>query len=136
MGTSLIQILKKILNVSTVYATCGSEEKKQFLETSLNVTKAFNYKLPDEENFQEHIRKLTDNTGVNVVFDCVGGSYLQKNLESLSVDGELILYGLLGGGIANGDVLAKLMKKRIHLKSTTLRARSIDVSVEFILFNF
>lgn len=128
VGTSLIQILKNVLNVKTVFATVGSEEKKKYLENSLNVSRAFNYKTPEEENFHEEILKMTDKKGVNVVFDCVGGSYWEKNLESLSVDGELILYGLMGGGNVNGPILAKIQKKRVHLKSTTLRARSIDVS--------
>lgn len=126
VGTSLIQILKNILNVDTVFATCGSETKKNFLENRLNVTKAFNYKNSEEENFHSHILNMTENKGVDVVFDCVGGSYLPKNLECLNIDGELILYGLLGGGNVEGNILAQLLKKRIHVKSTTLRGRSID----------
>lgn len=128
VGTSLIQILKNVLNVDTVYATCGSDAKKRYLEDNLNVSKVFNYKKAEEENFDELISELTDKKGVDVVFDCVGGSYWEKNLESLGVDGELILYGLMGGGSVNGNILAKILRKRIHLKSTTLRARSVDVN--------
>ncbi len=129
MGTSLIQILKNILHVKTVFATVGCEEKKKYLENYLNVTKAFSYKKVEEENFHEEILRMTSQKGINVVFDCVGSSYFEKNLESLSIDGELIVYGLMGGGNVNGPMLTKLLKKRIHLKSTTLRARSIDVSI-------
>lgn len=120
--------MKNVLNVNTVYATCGSDVKKRYLEDNLKVSKVFNYKTPAEENFHEQIAELTENKGVDVVFDCVGGSYWEKNLESLGVDGELILYGLMGGGSVNGNILAKILKKRINLKSTTLRARSIDVN--------
>lgn len=132
VGSSMIQILKKLLNIETVFATCGSDTKKAYLENSLNVTKAFNYKTESEQNFHEHIMKLTNNQGVNFVFDCVGGSYWQKNLDSLSMDGELIIYGLLGGGKVDGDILARVIRKRISIKSTTLRSRSIEYKHKLI----
>ncbi len=124
VGTSLIQILKKVLNVRHVFATCGSSKKKKYLEEVLNVTKAINYK---EESFEQGVRELTGNRGVDVVYDCVGGSYWKENMESLAMDGEWILYGLMGGGSVDGDILKGLQRKRIHLKSTTLRTRSIEV---------
>lgn len=127
VGTSLIQMLKNVLEVETVFATVGSEEKKNFLEKELNVTKAFNYKLAEEENFHEHIISLTNNQGVDVIFDCIGASYWQKNADCMAMDGEWIIYGLMGGSQINGDLLAKVLRKRIQLKGTTLRTRSIEV---------
>lgn len=132
VGTSLIQILKNVLNVSNVFATCGSDVKKAYLENNLNVTKAFNYKVPEEANFQAKILEITDNKGVDVIFDCVGGSYWEKNLDSLSIDGELIIYGLMGGGNVNGNILARILRKRIQLKSSTLRTRSVDYKEKLI----
>lgn len=124
VGTSLIQMLKKVLNVKNVFATCGSENKKKFLEESLGVSRAFNYKL--EENFSEIIMKMTENKGVDAVFDCVGASFWQKNADCLAVDGEWIIYGALGGVKIEGDFFSKILRKRIHLKATTLKTRSID----------
>ena len=125
VGTALIQLLKNVLEVKNVFATVGSEDKKLFLENNLQVTRAFNYKT--ESNIASQLMEITDNTGVDVVFDCVGGTYWQSNLDSLSMDGELILYGLLGGGTVNGDMLTKILRKRIHLKASTLRNRSSEV---------
>jgi len=125
--------LKNVLNVKAIFATVGSDEKKEKLEKDFNVTKCFNYNNPDEENFSDLILKLTNNSGVNLVLDCVGGSYWQKNLDCLSLDGEWILYGLMSGGSVNGDLLAKLMRKRIHLKTSTLRNRSSDYKHKLIL---
>jgi tumor protein p53-inducible protein 3 len=131
----LIQILKNVLKIEQVFATIGSEDKREYLEKKLNVTKAINYKLKDEENFQEIIQKMTDNKGVDVIFDCVGASYWQKNIASLSMDGEWILYGLMGGSTVNGDILNSILRKRIHLKGSTLRARSIEVKMlSFVKF--
>jgi NADPH:quinone reductase-like Zn-dependent oxidoreductase len=80
-------MLKKILNVSVVYATVGSEDKKKFLENNLQVSKAFNYKSPDEEDFSKQILELTHKKGVDVIFDCVGASYWEKNTDALGIDG-------------------------------------------------
>lgn len=111
----------------------GSEEKKEKLEKEFNVTKCFNYKNPEEEDFGELILKLTNNSGVDLVLDCVGANYWQKNLECLSLDGEWVLYGLMSGGSVNGDLLAKIMRKRIHLKTSTLRNRSSDYKNRLII---
>ena len=72
-----------MLNVKTVFATVGSDEKKEKLEKDFNVTRCFNYKKPVEENFAELIMQQTNQLGVNLVLDCVGGSYWQKNLDCL-----------------------------------------------------
>lgn len=49
-------------------------------------------------------------TGVNVILDNIGGSYLQRNLESLNFDGRLFIIGFMGGLVAEinlGSVFAK-----------------------------
>ena len=125
VGTSLIQMLTRVLKVGAVYATVGSEDKREYLENKLNVTRAINYKK--EANFAERILELTEQRGVDLVFDCVGGEYWEKNLACLGVDGEWVLYGLLSGGRVEGDILARIMRKRIALKATTLRNRSVQV---------
>lgn len=130
VGTSLIQMLKKVLNVKNVFATCGSENKKNFLEESLGVKRAFNYKL--EENFHELIMNMTGDTGVDVVFDCVGSSFWQKNTDCLAIDGEWIFYGAMGGVRVEGDFFSKILRKRIHLKATTLKTRSVDYKHELM----
>ena len=86
-GTSLIQLLKNVLNVSVVYATVGSDDKKKYLEDTLKVSKAFNYKIPAEEDFSKEILELTNKQGVDVIFDCVGASYWEKNTNVAAVDG-------------------------------------------------
>ena len=134
VGTSLIQMLTRVLKVGNVFATVGSEEKREYLEKKLNVTQAINYK--NEANFAERILELTKNRGVDLIFDCVGGEYWEKNVACLAVDGEWVLYGLLSGGKVDGDLLAKMMRKRASLKTTTLRNRSTQVreSLDFLFY--
>lgn len=33
---------------------------------------------------------------MNLILDCVGGSYWENNIDALAVDGRWVLYGLLG----------------------------------------
>ena len=77
--------MKNVLNVKTVYATVGSDDKKKFLENTLKVSKAFNYKVP-EEDFSKEILEITNKIGVDVIFDCVGASYWEKNTNVAAMD--------------------------------------------------
>lgn len=131
VGTSLIQIITKVLQSKNIFVTVGSEEKKKYLHEkfSLNSNSIINYKTQD---FKEEIQRLTNSKGVDYIFDCVGGSYWEKNVESLAQDGIWVLYGLMGQGSVNGDLLARLMRKRGQIRATTLRSRSIDYKTELI----
>jgi tumor protein p53-inducible protein 3 len=128
VGTSLIQMLTKVLKVNQVFATVGSEAKREFLEKELHVSKAFNYKLEEEKNFDKHIMGLTQDLGVDLVFDCVGGSYWERNTNCMAMDAELVVYGLMGGANVTGDILGRVLRKRIQIKGSTLRSRTIQVS--------
>ena len=55
--------------------------------------------------------------------DCVGVSNLDRTINLLDIDGRWILYGLLSGPKAEVN-FAKLMQKRIVLKTSLLKARS------------
>ena len=66
--------------------------------------------------------------GVNIILDPVGASYWEKNVNSLTVDGRWVLYGLMGGAKIDGPLFGKFLMKRIQLLASTLRARSLDVS--------
>jgi len=74
--------------------------------------------------------------GVNVILDCVGSSFWEQNIKSLSVDGRWVLYGLLGGGQISGNLLGDLLKKRGSLIATTLRSRPLSVSAILCAIDF
>ena len=66
--------------------------------------------------------------GVNVILDCVGSSFWEKNIKVLAVDGRWVLYGTLGGGNVEGNLLGGLLKKRGSLIATTLKHRPLEVN--------
>lgn len=101
------------------YATAGTPEKCRFCE-SLGATAI----LYPEEDFVGIIQALTDRQGVDVILDCVGADYLQRNLECLAIEGRLLLIGVQSGP-KSGINLLPLLLKRLSLIGSTLRARSL-----------
>lgn len=106
---------------STVYATAGSDGKCRFCE-QLGAVSAINYKSQD---FVAEIATLTHRSGVDVVLDMVGGSYLPRNLQALAPDGRLVMIATPGGLKGEVDVL-RIMQNRLTVTGSTLRPRSID----------
>lgn len=130
VGTAAIQLAKK-MKQAKVITTAGTKEKLTFTD-SLGADVQINYK---EQDFDEEVLKVTDNRGVDLVLDFIGGSYWNKNIASLAVDGRWVLIGTLGGSVVDQVNLASLMAKRIQLTATLLSPRSdqykADLSKEF-----
>jgi tumor protein p53-inducible protein 3 len=104
--------------------------------------------------------------GATVILDCVGGSYVDQNIEAAATDARWVIYGLMGGARvcpevcsfvlnnqhssflftkaacrggsqcvrlqAEGDVLRKMLNKRIQLLFTTLRTRSDSYKADLV----
>ncbi|CAO2047112.1 unnamed protein product [Urochloa humidicola] len=81
IGTFAIQIAKH-LGIK-VFVTAGSEEKLAACK-GLGADVCINYKT---EDFVERVKQETNGKGVDVILDNIGGSYLQRNLNSLGIDG-------------------------------------------------
>jgi len=119
IGTTAIQ-LAKLFGVR-VFATAGSAEKCAACER-LGAERAINYRT---EDFVAVLRDVTEGRGVDVILDIVGGAYLQRNLDSLALEGRLVLIALMGGAKAEVN-LAALMSRRSILTGSTLRSRSVE----------
>uniref|UniRef100_F7C1V4 Tumor protein p53 inducible protein 3 n=2 Tax=Ornithorhynchus anatinus TaxID=9258 RepID=F7C1V4_ORNAN len=126
VGTAAVQLSRLAGAIPLV--TCGSLEKVQFAK-KLGAAAGFNYK---EEDFARGVLNFTKGAGVNVILDCVGGSYWEKNLSCLATDGRWILYGLLGGGEVQGQLLSKLLHKRGSLITSVLRPRDKKYKEELV----
>ena len=126
VGTAAVQLVKLAGGRSMV--TAGSQEKID-MALSLGADKGVNYKT---EDFAQAVAEWTEGKGVNIILDCVGGSYAMKNVTSLAVDGKWVLYGLMGGAEVDGPVLGGLLKKRGSLLATTIRSRSIKYKKQVV----
>jgi putative PIG3 family NAD(P)H quinone oxidoreductase len=117
IGTTAIQLSKAW--GATVLTTAGSAAKCAAVER-FGAAHAINYK---ESDFAAEVKRLTDGRGVDVVFDMVGGSYLESNLECLAPDGRITIIATQGGRTGQLDI-AKLMQKRGKVMGSTMRVRS------------
>lgn len=49
------------------------------------------------EDFSTVVKQATDNKGVDLVVDFVGQSHRKRNLDSLAMDGRMVMLALLSG---------------------------------------
>ncbi|GAV59486.1 ADH_zinc_N domain-containing protein/ADH_N domain-containing protein [Cephalotus follicularis] len=125
IGTFAIQIAK--YRGATVFITAGSEEKIAFCK-GLGADVCINYKT---EDFAARVKEETAGKGVDVILDCIGGAYLQQNLDSLSVDGRLFIIGFQGGAVSEIN-LAPLSAKRATVQAGSLRTRSTESKAKIV----
>lgn len=118
VGLSAIQIAKT-LGASKVFATAGSDEKCEKCK-SVGADVAINYRTTD---FAEVVKKETDSRGVDLIVDMVGKDYWSKNISIAAIDCRISIVAMLSGGTVDGFELGQLLRKRIWLMGTTLRAR-------------
>lgn len=116
IGTTAIQLAKVF--GAKVIVTAGNDAKCAFCQ-ALGADYAINYRTQD---FVKEIQKLTNNRGVDVLLDIVGGDYFTRNLKCLAYDGRLIQIGVQSGVKAEINLLTLLLK-RVMLTGSTLRDR-------------
>jgi NADPH:quinone reductase-like Zn-dependent oxidoreductase len=97
------------------------------MKTCLNLGAdiAINY---HQEDFVEKTKEWTEDKGINVIIDLVGGEYLQRNVRAISTKGTIVQVGLMGSGKPELD-LGTLLRKRITLIGTVLRTRSTEEKI-------
>jgi NADPH2:quinone reductase len=76
-------------------------------------------------DFATSIRQATRDEGVNVILDFVGSPYLEQNLQVMAPQGRLVFLATMGGAQAQID-LRLLMSKRLQIRGSTLRSRSLE----------
>lgn len=90
VGSVVCQIAR--IKGCRVVASAGSDAKVAWLREAAKVDAAFNYKkAPDlAGELQQHCPK-----GVDVYFEGVGGNHLQAALESMNVNGRVVMCGMI-----------------------------------------
>jgi NADPH:quinone reductase len=116
IGTTAIQLARAFH--AKVIITAGSKAKCQFC-IELGADAAINYK---EQDFVTEINRLTDNKGVDVILDMIGGDYFPRNLKCMATDARLVQIAIQNGPKAEINLLPVMMK-RLTLTGSTLRAR-------------
>ncbi|MCL6740597.1 NAD(P)H-quinone oxidoreductase [Sphingomonas sp. RB56-2] len=103
-----------------VIVTCGSDEKCA-AAIELGAAHAINYKTTD---FVDAVQRWTEEKGVAVVLDMVGGDYVPRNLACLSDDGRHVSIAFQRGPKAEVSIV-DIMRRRLTLTGSTLRPRDL-----------
>jgi NADPH:quinone reductase-like Zn-dependent oxidoreductase len=73
----------------------------------------------------ETIRGWRGGSGIDLILDPVGASYVQHDLSALAECGRIVYIGTMGGSNASVDI-GTLLRKRLRLIGTVLRSRSLE----------
>lgn len=119
IGVVAIQIFAALGH--EVFATAGSDEKCRLCE-KLGARRAINYRT---EDFVAVTKELTAGRGVDVILDMVGGDYVQRNMAAAAIWGRIVNIAYQNGTRVALD-LNPMLRKRLTLAATTLRARSLS----------
>ncbi len=119
IGVAAIQLAKSFGAI--VYTTVGNAEKMEAVK-KLGADAAINYK---EQDWVKEISDITSKQGVNLILDMVGGPYIQKNFQSLSLEGRLVQIAFQQGAKVDLDCLP-IVTKRLIFTGSALRPRSIE----------
>jgi len=101
-----------------VIVTCGSDEKCA-AAIELGAAHAINYRTTD---FVDAVRRWTEERGVAVVLDMVGGDYVPRNLACLGDDGRHVSIAFQRGPSAEVSIV-DIMRRRLTLTGSFLRPR-------------
>ena len=115
IGSHAIQVARAL--GAHVAVTAGSADKLEFCR-ELGAEITINYR---DEDF---VARLRDESGADVILDIMGAAYLDRNIDALATDGQLVIIGMQGG--VEGELnIGKLLMKRARVIGTTLRARPV-----------
>ena len=97
VGLLLVQMAKK--RGATVYGTASTDEKRS-LARKAGADETIDYTSTD---FAVEVKRLTNDAGVNVVYDSVGKTTFDRSLDCLMRRGMMVLFGQSSGPVAPFD---------------------------------
>ena len=120
VGLLLIQIAKQL--GANVIGTVSTEPKAQLAKE----VGADHVILYTQSDFLAEVKKLTDNRGVDVVYDSVGQTTFDKSLDCLKPRGYLVLFGQSSGPVPPFDPGKLGAKGSLFLTRPSLAHYTLD----------
>ena len=121
VGLAAVQLVRAIQAVP--YGTSRTADK---IEKSKSM--GLEAGLVLRQNFDDlptATEKWTAGKGINVLLDLVGGPYVKASQKAMAHQGRMILVGTVAGGSYELDA-KYVMSKRLQVRGTVLRARSLE----------
>lgn len=117
VGVAALQ-LARLAGASVVLATASAS--KHELCRRVGAQACFDYQTA---GWPQAVLDATEGQGVDIVIDFVGGPNFQPNLSIMAEGGRMVMLGFLGGSkLAQAD-LGPILRKRLQIMGSTLRAR-------------
>ena len=114
VGLLLVQMAKNI--GARVIGTAGTEEKAK-LARDAGADEVIIY---TERDFEAETKRLTEGKGVHVVYDGVGKSTFEQDLNILRPRGYLVLFGASSGAVPPFDLIRLSQKGSLFITRPTL----------------
>ena len=114
VGLLLVQMAKNI--GARVIGTAGSEEKVK-LARHAGADEVINY---NQQDFEAETKRITDGKGIHVVYDGVGKSTFDKDLNVMRPRGYVVLFGGASGPVPPFDPIKLSQKGSLFLTRPTL----------------
>jgi putative PIG3 family NAD(P)H quinone oxidoreductase len=122
VGTAAIQLACEL--GAEVLVTASATKHNICLE--LGAKRVIDY---NSESFVEVVADMTKGEGVDVIIDFIAADYFTSNINSLAMDGRLVLLATLSGGKIKDFDLRKILSKRLSIMGSTLRSRSLEYQI-------
>jgi NADPH:quinone reductase len=119
-GQLLVQLAKQ--RGARVFGTVSTEEKAAYAREA-GADEVIFYTRTD---FESEVKRLTNNVGVDVVYDSVGKDTFDKSLNCLRPRGYMVLYGQSSGSVAPIDPQVLNAKGSLYLTRPFLGHYTVD----------
>ena len=123
VGTAAIQLAKSLDATVFVTASAGKHE----ICYQLGADFAYDY---HRGSFETWVSDNSDDKGVDVIIDFIGGGYFNQNLNCLATDGRLIQLATMEAKKIEEFDLRKILAKRLSIKGSTLRNRPLEYQIK------
>jgi NADPH2:quinone reductase len=98
VGTASIQLAKHL--GLHVIATAGTNEKLE-VASRLGADVTINYR---EEDFVEPVLDATRGRGADIIFESIGGDFLQRDIRAAAPFGRIVVFGMASGRAEPPDI--------------------------------
>jgi NADPH:quinone reductase len=115
-GTGLLIVQMAKIAGAIVIGTCSTEEKAALVKAH-GADHVIRY---DQQDLVSEVKRITDSTGVDVVYDSTGKATFAKGLECLKPRGMMVTFGQSSGPIGEIDPLVLSQKGSLFLTRPSL----------------
>ena len=125
VGSAALQLCRGIASV--VLATASEPKHRACLELGATHVLARN-DVPS--TLAQTVHRIAGR-GADLIFDLVGGSYVDANVSALGLQGRLCCISTMGGAKASLD-LGALLARRLTIMGSTVRSRSAEQKAKLV----